>query len=101
MKDEEKEEKLIALLAPRRSEAFWAMQKARIMAAAAEKPGLARAWLLAPAAVAAALLVVVLARGPRQLPVAEPATVSTAFLEHLDLLDDMDVLEAVPEEELL
>ena len=101
MKDEEKEEKLIELLAPRRSDAFWAGQKARIMAATAEKAALARVWLLAPAAVAAALLVVLLARDPRQLPVGEPPTVSTAFLEHLDLLDDMDVLEAVPEEELL
>jgi len=100
MKDEEKEEKLIALLAPRRSEVFWSRQKAQIMAAAAQKRGLMRVWVLAPAAAIAALLVVVLARGPRQPPQEEPQVVSTAFLEHLDLLDDMDVLEAVPEEEL-
>jgi hypothetical protein len=100
MKDEEKDEKLTALLSARRSEAFWAGQKARIMAVAVEKPGLKRAWLLAPAAVAAALLVVVLARAPREFPAGETQAVSTAFLEHLDLLDDMDVLEAVTEEEL-
>ena len=99
MKDEEKEERLVSLLAARRSEAFWAAQRARITAGALQKSGPARAWLLAPAAAAAALLIVLLAK-PR-LPVHVPETaVSTAFLEHLDLLDDMDVLEAVSEEEL-
>ena len=101
MKDEEKEKKLISLFAPLRSEAFWARQKAEIMAAAGETRGLtSRAWLLAPAAAMAALLVVVLVRGPREARVEETQIVSTAFLENLDLLDDMDVLEAVTEEDL-
>ena len=100
MTDDEKEEKLIALLVTRRSDAFWAGQKARIMTAVTLKSGLARSWLLAPAAAIAALLVVVLARGPHQLPVVEAPVVTTAFLEHLDMLDDMDVLEVVREEEL-
>ena len=98
MKDEEKEDKLVSLLAARRSEAFWARQKAEIMSAAGGKRLVMRLWLLAPAAAMAAMLV--LARGPRQpLPEVQVA-VSTAFLENLDLLDDMDVLEAVTEEEL-
>lgn len=100
MKDEEKEEKLVSLLAVRRSEAFWSAQEARLMSAAAGKRSFARAWALAPAAAMAALLVLVLTRGPRQSPIGEPQGVSTAFLEHLDLLDDLDVLEAVPEEDL-
>lgn len=99
MKDEEKEDRLVSLLAARRSEAFWAAQRARITAGAVRKRVPARAWLLAPAAAAAAVLIVLLAKP--QLPVPAPETVvSTAFLEHLDLLDDMDVLEAVSEEEL-
>lgn len=100
MKDEEKDDKLVSLLAVRRSEAFWSAQKARIMSAAAQKRGVARAWLLAPAAAMAVLTLLVLSREPRHQPQDEPRAVSTAFLEHLDLLDDMDVLEAVPEEEL-
>jgi len=98
MKDEEKEKKLLSLMEVRRPEAFWRRQRNAIIGAAAEKRGSARAWLLAPAAAAA--LVFVLARLPG--PPSEPETqvVSTAFLEHLDLLDDMDVLEAVPENEL-
>lgn len=99
MNDEEREKKLISLLAARRGEAFWAAQRARITAAAAEKRGPARAWLLAPAA-AAVLLAVLLARPQRAPLETDPQAVSAAFIEHLDLLDDMDVLEAVPEEEL-
>lgn len=99
MKDHEKEEKLTALLAPRRSPAFWAGQKARIMAAAAEGRAFSRAWLLAPA-VAAALLLLMPGREPRQPVIDTEPAVTTAFLEHLDFLDDMDVLEAMPEEEL-
>jgi len=97
MKDKEKEEKLLSLLVPRRSDVFWARQKAQIMAAVAAKRGFSRAWLLAPAGVMAALLVFALARAPRQLPMNEAPAISTAFLENLDLLDDMDILEAVPE----
>lgn len=100
MNDEEKEKKLVSLLAPRRPEAFWARQKAEILSALPGAGGPFRAWLLAPAAAAAAVLVLLLARpqGPAPQPAA-PA-VSTAFLENLDLLDDMDVLEAVPEKDL-
>ncbi|HAN03836.1 MAG: hypothetical protein A2X29_05885 [Elusimicrobia bacterium GWA2_64_40] len=98
--NEEKESKLVSLLAARRSEAFWRRQKAGILRAAVEERGPRRAWLLAPAAALAALLVLVLARNPRQPVLDEPQAVSAAFIEHLDLLDDMDVLEAVPEEEL-
>ena len=95
--NDEKEKKLFSLLAARRSEAFWAAQGARIRsAAAARRP--ARAWLLVPAA-AAAVLVALLAR-PRVVPAPPEAQVSAAFLEHLDLLDDLDVLEAVPEDKL-
>ncbi|HAF94461.1 MAG: hypothetical protein A2X34_07855 [Elusimicrobia bacterium GWC2_51_8] len=102
MKGKDKDEKLILLLAARKPDEFWARQKAEIMAAAGEKRGLTRSpWLLAPAAaVAAAMLVLVLARVPRHAPADAPQAVSTAFLENLDLLDDMDVLEAVTEEEL-
>ncbi|HBB67646.1 MAG TPA: hypothetical protein DCZ93_10195 [Elusimicrobia bacterium] len=99
MNEDEKERKLLSLLAPRRSEAFWAAQRARIASSAAERKGPARAWLLAPAA-AAALLAVLLVRPQREPMQTEPQVVSAAFIEHLDLLDDMDVLEAVPEEEL-
>jgi hypothetical protein len=99
MKDEEREGKLAALLAPRRSEAFWAGQKARIMTAAAGGRAFPRAWLLAPVA-AVALLLLVPGREPQQPAADMPTAVTTAFLEHLDFLDDMDVLEALPEEEL-
>ncbi|OGS10566.1 MAG: hypothetical protein A2234_00595 [Elusimicrobia bacterium RIFOXYA2_FULL_58_8] len=101
MNNDEKEEKLISLLAARRSEAFWAGQKAEIIGAIGEKTELARSpWLLIPASVMAAFLVFMLARGPGQPRVEEFPVVTTAFLEHLDLLDDMDVLEALREEEL-
>ena len=100
MKDTEREEKLISLLAARRTDAFWAGQKARVTAAAAERRGLAGAWMLAPAAAMAAVVIFALARAPHQAPPAAPQAVSTAFLENLDLLDDMDVLEAVREEDL-
>jgi hypothetical protein len=94
------EEKLTSLLAPRRSEAFWAGQKARIMSASREKRALPRAWLAVPALAAVALLLLVPGRAPRQPAADTDAAVTTAFLEHLDFLADMDVLEAVPEEEL-
>lgn len=99
MKDGEKEKKLISLLAVRRPEAFWRGQKAAIIGAAREDRGASGAWLLAPAA-AVAVLAVFLARPPGPAPEPETQSVSAAFLEHLDLLDDMDVLEAVPENEL-
>jgi len=98
--NDEKEEKLLSLLAARRGETFWRRQKAGILRAAVEERGPRRTWLLAPAAALAALLVLVLARGPRQPLPDEPQGVSAAFIEHLDLLADMDVLEAVSEEEL-
>jgi len=100
MKDDEKEIKLVSLLAVRRSDAFWARQRAQIMAAATKKHGSARAWLLAPAAVAVAIMAIVLARGPRLPQMEEQQLVSTAFIESLDLLEDLDVLEVVPEREL-
>lgn len=96
MNDDEKEKKLLSLMAAPRPEAFWARQKAGIISAAAVH-GASRAWVLAPAA--AAVLLVLLAK-PRVAPPPPEAAVSTAFLEHLDMLDDMDVLEAVPEDEL-
>lgn len=96
----EKEEKLISLLAVRRGAAFWPRQKAAILRAAGEERGPRRAWLLAPAAALAAILVLVLARGPQERLPDGPGAVSAAFIEHLDLLADMDVLEAIPEEEL-
>ena len=98
--NDEKEEKLLSLLAARRGDAFWRRQKAGILQAAGEGRRELRAWVLAPAAALAAVLVLVLARAPRQPIPDEPQAVSAAFIEHLDLLDDMDVLEAVPEEEL-
>jgi len=96
--NEEKEKKLFSLLAAKRSEAFWTRQKAGILAAAG-RPRLSAAWLLAPAAAAAALLLLFFPR-PAHFTPPEEAAVSTAFLEHIDLLDDMDVLEAVPEDKL-
>lgn len=95
--NDEKEKELLSLLAVRRREAFWAGQRARILSAA--RPRSARAWLVAPVMAAAAALVVLLARPGVKEPPPE-AAVSTAFLDNLDMLDDMDVLEAVPEEEL-
>ena len=101
MKDEEKDEKLISLLAVRRSDVFWARQKTEIMSIATQKHVAQRAWLLAPVLGMAALLVMVMSpRAPRQLPADGDKVVNTAFIEHLDMLADMDVLEAVPEEEL-
>lgn len=96
MNDEDEEKRLLSLMVPRRHEAFWLAQKRRILARV--KPRRSRAWLLLPAAVTAGVLLL-LSRPPVQPPPAEPP-VSTAFLEQLDLLDDMDVLEAVPEEKL-
>lgn len=96
--NEDKEKKLISLLAVRRHDAFWQRQEKEILAAAAGRPSHRKAWLLAPAAALAALLFFT---GRPQTPAPAPENlVSTAFLEHLDLLDDMDVLEAVPENEL-
>lgn len=99
MKDEEKEEKLIPLLAVRRSEAFWNARKAVIISAAGARSGAKRAWLLVPAAAMAAMLVFALGRGHR-VNLDTPPAISTAFLENLDLLDDMDVLEAIPDGDL-
>ena len=48
----------------------------------------------------AAIVIFALARAPHQAPPPAQQAVSTAFLENLDLLDDMDVLEAVREEDL-
>lgn len=96
--NEDKEKKLISLMAVRRHDAFWQRQEKEILAAAAGRPSHRKAWLLAPAAALAALLFFT---GRPQTPVPAPENlVSTAFLEHLDMLDDMDVLEAVPENEL-
>ncbi len=98
MRKDEREQRLSELLQVRRTEAFWAAQQARITAAAA-RPAPPRRWLLMPAAALSAALLLVLARDLRRQPEPQPA-VTAAFIEHLDLLDDMDVLEAVPEEEL-
>lgn len=95
--NDEKEKKLLSLAEVRRSDAFWARQRAEILSAANGRT--ARTWLLVPAAAAAVLLVVLLANPKQEAPPPE-AVVSTAFLDHMDMLDDMDVLEAVPEEEL-
>ncbi len=98
MNEEEKEEKLLSLLSARRSPAFWSAQRARILSAAPQRSARGPAWLLLPASVA--LLVAVLVRAPRTPEVQEPPAITAAFIEHLDLLDDMDVLEALPEGEL-
>ena len=96
--NEEKEKKLYSLLAAKRPEVFWARQKAAILAGTSiRRPSIA--WLLAPAAAAAALLLFFFPKYAHFSP-PEEAAVSTAFLEHIDLLDDMDVIEAVPEDEL-
>ncbi|MEW5906801.1 MAG: hypothetical protein AB1734_08505 [Elusimicrobiota bacterium] len=108
---EEKEKKLLSLLAVERPEAFWSAQRERIISAAgggaAARRRPARLWL--PAAAAAAVMIVALAlpwrsdRPPAALRTPSPAVeppVSPAFLEHLDLLADMDVLESLSEEEL-
>jgi len=100
MNDDEQDKKLLSLLAAPRSEAFWTRQKTEILAATRRKNSLARAWLLVPAAGLAALLVAVFGSRLQQPHPVAPQAVSTAFLEHLDMLDDMDVLEAIPEEEL-
>jgi len=97
--NDDKEKRLISLLAVRRHEAFWQRQEKEILAAAAGRPSHRKAWLLAPAAALAALLFFT-AKPQTPAPAPENQLVSTAFLEHLDLLDDMDVLEAVPENEL-
>lgn len=101
MNAEEKEKKLLSLLRVERGEAFWSARRETISAAArADRPA-GRAWLLLPAAAAAVLLLFVLPErsGPPKPPPAE-ASVSGAFLENLDLLADMDVLESLPEEVL-
>jgi len=100
MKDEQKEQKILSMMAARRPDGFWEAQKKRILGAVEENPRNYRAWLFAPVAAAAVVMVFVLARGPSQVTPDEPGSVSTAFLDHLDLLDDMDVIESVPEEEL-
>ena len=97
--NEEKEKELLSLLAVKRHEAFWQRQKREILARAGAAPSHRKAWLLASAAAAAALFFFISRpQAPAPVPVAQ--LVSTAFLEHLDMLDDMDVLEAVPENEL-
>ena len=68
--------------------------------ATVEKRGLARTWFLVPAAAMVVMMALVLARGPHRPLAGEPQAVSAAFLENLDMLDDLDVLEAVSEEEL-
>lgn len=101
MNAEEREKKLLNLMRVERGEAFWAARREAISAAArADRPA-GRAWLLVPAAAAAALLLVAMPErgGPPQVPPME-ASVSGAFLENLDLLADMDVLESLPEEVL-
>lgn len=100
MKDDEKEKKLIELMAVERPEAFWLRQKRAISGAAAGSRAASKTWLLMPAAAAAALAVIFLVRQPEPAADYKVPSVSTAFLENLDLLDDMDVLEAVPESEL-
>jgi hypothetical protein len=97
--NDEKEKKLFSLMAARRHEAFWQRQKKEILAAAAGAPSRRTTWLLAPvAALSAMLFFAVKPQTPAPAP--ETQLVSAAFLENLDLLDDMDVLEAVPENEL-
>lgn len=100
MNDTGKEEKLISLLEVRRTDEFWAEKKEAILAAARPLPAVARTWLLVPAAALAMVLVLVLSRVPKPEPAAVQQPVSVAFLEHLDFLDDMDVLEAISEDEL-
>ncbi len=97
--NDEKEKKLLSLLEVRRPEAFWNRQRGGILAAAAA-PRHRAAWMLVPAAAAAALLLMLLGRPKAPAPQPGPQMVSVSFLENLDMLADMDVLEAVPESEL-
>ncbi len=98
MNDEANEKKLLSALAVRRPESFWAGQRAAI--GGALRPPARAPWVLLPAAALAAFLVVVLAEKTRRPFVPEPQAVSLAFIEHMDMLADMDVLEAVPEGKL-
>ncbi len=95
MNGDEKDKRLFSLMAVRRGEAFWAGRRAAIISAVAEK-GQARRVVLPALGLAAALLLVLLA--PWRRPEPEQPAVSAAFLENIDMLDDMDVLEALPEE---
>jgi hypothetical protein len=97
--NDEKEKALFSLMAVRRHEAFWQRQKKEILAAASGVPAHRKVWLLAPAGVLAALVFFAV-RPHSPAPDPENRLVSAAFLEHLDMLDDMDVLESVPEKEL-
>lgn len=99
MNDEEKEKRVLSALAVSRPERFWAVQKAAIEAAV-RPPANRGAWLLLPAAGLAALLVAVMVEKAHRQAAPEPQAVSLAFIEHMDMLADMDVLEAVPEGKL-
>jgi hypothetical protein len=98
--DDPDDRRLADLLKVRRSETFWAAQRGRVngrLDAAAGRAGL-RAWVLVPSAVAAAVVGLVLARQPwRTAPAPGP---EPGLLEHLDMLEDMDVLESLTKENL-
>lgn len=92
------DDKLFKLLKVERPETFWAAQKARIMDRVRASRPAAPWWVLAPA-LAGALALTVFWRGePRELKQGEvPPQAEWALLEQLDLLEDLDTVEALGE----
>ncbi len=97
--NEEKEMKLLSLMAVGRSDGFWLRQRNHILARTSVSGRGAGRWLLVPAAALAAMLLFV-ARHRPEAPVHEVQKVEISFLENLDLLSDMDVLESIPEDKI-
>jgi len=105
MKPEKKDNdlNLFGQLRVEKPEAFWSAQRARILAKLPERRNALRglpAWTLAPAFAAAFLLVMAwFAQKQPTTPSMPEAEVQ--MLENLDMLSEMDILQKIPEQELI
>ncbi|NLO91588.1 MAG: hypothetical protein GX410_06325 [Elusimicrobia bacterium] len=99
---EQNDRELFSRLGVRKPDEFWEKQRADVMKALPERrtarQPLAR-WQLAP--VLAALLIAAAWLFRHEKPLPAPQQNETQMLEHLDMLDNMDLLERIPDKELI
>lgn len=100
---EKNDREVFAALRADRPEEFWQNQRAAIMRALPRRVAPSKradGWKLAPALAALFIAAAWLFRHEKPLPPAPPQA-DAQMLENLDLLNDMDLLERIPEKELI
>ncbi|HOX23301.1 MAG TPA: hypothetical protein PLL10_07550 [Elusimicrobiales bacterium] len=98
------DDEIFGKLKAQKPEAFWNRQRARIMQALPERRRAlvaVPAWSLAPALAALVLGAAWLLNHPNRVKLQPTPAVSEQMLENLDMLSELELLQRIPERELI